>query len=115
MPPDNPSIVRVTRKRIREIFNNSQHYTSIEDGEYLEQVLSDSAVTPDKARALNCPPATRSQYVRYYDTNRRWMVDVHRYLKPDGTLAASGEPDPYRVNMGDAIFTVDEPKPRKRR
>jgi len=35
------------------------------------------------------------------------MVEIHRYLQPDGTLGASGRPDPKRVNMGDVIYKYD--------
>ena len=105
--PHNPQIVNVSAVRIREIFNTSQHATSIENGEYLEVFVRDDVLQDETARKKNLPLGTRSQYLRYFNLRRQWMVEIHRYLQPDGTLGASGRPDPKRVNMGDVIYKYD--------
>jgi hypothetical protein len=104
---DNPSIRRVSDVRIREIFNSSQHPAAIQNREYIEQILSDDPVPAATARRRRWPRGTRSQYVRYLNSRREVMVEVHRFRKPDGTLAASGRPDPKLVRIGNVIYRFD--------
>ncbi len=52
------------------------------------------------------PPGTRSQLIRYLDQKGSWVVEVHQYLRPDGTLGASGRPDPKRLRLGGIIYAV---------
>lgn len=53
------------------------------------------------------PPGTRSQRVEYWDSTGSELVKVatcHRYLRPDGSLGASGKPDPKRVFHDGEVF-----------
>jgi hypothetical protein len=46
------------------------------------------------------PVGTRSQLVEYWDAQQGRLVKValaHRYLLADGSLGASGKPDPKQV------------------
>lgn len=50
------------------------------------------------AQADWLPAGTRSQILHYYTPDLKSKVAiVHRYLRPDGTLGASGMPDPKQV------------------
>ena len=40
------------------------------------------------------PPCTLSQIVKYLDASGRPVAVVHQYLLANGTLGASGRPDP---------------------
>lgn len=51
------------------------------------------------------PMGTRSQFIRYSDKGR-WVVEIHQYLRPDGTLGASGRPDPKRLRLEGIIYSV---------
>lgn len=51
--------------------------------------------------AANQPPGTRSQMISYRDASDKEIARVHQYLKPDGTLGASGRPDPKRLLIND--------------
>ena len=49
----------------------------------------------------NQPPGTRSQLLAYSDSNGQVVARVHRYLRPDGSIGASGKPDPkYLLHEG---------------
>ena len=40
------------------------------------------------------PLGTLSQVIEYYDAAGQMQVMVHQYLRPDGSIGASGRPDP---------------------
>jgi len=54
--------------------------------------------------ALNMAPGTLSQLIAYVDRDRTHVAIAHRYLKPDGGLAASGRPDPKVVRRADTLY-----------
>lgn len=50
-----------------------------------------------------------SQRVEYWEADQGALVKVavvHRYLRPDGTLGASGKPDPKRVLHAGVVYGV---------
>ena len=52
------------------------------------------------------PPGTRSQILDYRDPNGERVVTVHRYLRPDGTLGGSGQPDPKWIRREGEVFIL---------
>ena len=50
------------------------------------------------------PPGTLSQVLEYYDADGQMLVLVHQYLRPDGTIGASGKPDPKWMRLEDEIL-----------
>lgn len=51
------------------------------------------------------PEGTLSQIVAYEDSSNR-IVLVHRYLRPDGTIGASGRPDPKELFEDGILYYV---------
>ena len=43
------------------------------------------------------PKGTKSQKIGYFDRNGIKVAEVHQYLLPDGSIGASGIPDPLRI------------------
>ena len=63
-------------------------------------------VVKDRPCPLASEPAgTRSQMVADVDGVRRVAL-VHRYLRPDGTVGASGMPDPKELLDDDVLYFV---------
>ena len=63
-------------------------------------------VVKDRPCPLASEPAgTRSQMVAYFDGVRRVAL-VHRYLRPDGTVGASGMPDPKELLDDGVLYFV---------
>jgi hypothetical protein len=56
------------------------------------------------------PFCTRSQLISYLDDAGQEVARVHQYLQPDGTLGASGRPDPKRL-LHDGILYFPLPEP----
>ena len=52
------------------------------------------------------PYCTHSQIVYYYAKDGEKLAIVHQYLRPDGTLGASGIPDPKYLRLADRILYV---------
>jgi len=52
------------------------------------------------------PFCTHSEFVRYVDSSGKLIVELHRYLRPDGSLGASGKLDPKRLRDGTTILTI---------
>lgn len=51
------------------------------------------------------PAGTLSQIIAYRQGGRQVAI-VHQYLKPDGTLGASGLPDPKRLLINGLLYIV---------
>lgn len=78
------------------------------DAGALHTVVVDSALaTIRRCERLGMPLGTLSQLVEYYDGDVSIAL-AHRYLKPDGTLGASGKPDPKRLTVGDEVWVVPD-------
>lgn len=52
------------------------------------------------------PYGLRSQIVYYVDQNDETIAVVHQYLRPDGSLAGSGRPDPKHLLLGNRRLHV---------
>jgi len=100
-------LVRVSPQKLRELFNSGQYYERVQAGQLLAVVGTDRHPS---APAANEPFCTRSQIVYYYDVQqRRKVAIVHQYLRRDGSIGASGRPDPKRIRDGDTIYTLKLP------
>src|SRR5438876_25595 len=63
-------------------------------GEFTTKVVNDAHPSPPKADEPIC---TRSQLIAYYDAAGKKVAEAHQYLRTDGTIGASGIPDPKEV------------------
>lgn len=76
----------------------------IEDGALKPVYLrNDHLLNPER---LGEPQCTRGQMIRYLDSKGRWLVEVFQYLREDGTLGASGKPDPKRLRLGQTVYAL---------
>jgi hypothetical protein len=85
---------RVSRERLREIFNEAQYWERAQSGEFRTIVLREGNPDPIKSGQTI---GTKSQIVSYFDSQDNEVARVDQYLKPDGTLGGSGLPDPKKV------------------
>jgi len=96
---------------LREIFNSAV-LPRIDRGELLEVVRSEGAPNP----RVGEPSGTRSQRVEYWESAGsalRKVATVHRYLRPDGSLGASGLPDPKRVLHEGLLYAPHVERPTR--
>ena len=59
----------------------------------MERVLRSGDPDP----LYNLPKGAKSEIVGYFNQFGKKIAEIHRYILPDGTLAASGKPDPKAV------------------
>jgi hypothetical protein len=86
----NSRLRRVSAQQLQRIFNTQRYHERAESGEFTQIVQVRRPAPP----ALREVPGTESQIVHYIDRGGNTVAIVHQYERPDGTLAASGRPDP---------------------
>lgn len=101
MPSDD--IIRVSEWELRKIFNKSGYLEKLEKGEIEANIRRNKH--PNWIAAW-VPFCTYSQEVSYRRRDGSEVARVHQYFRPDGTLGASGLPDPKRVMIGDTKYRL---------
>src|SRR2546430_901633 len=89
--------------RIQRLFNTNQYWMRMRAGEFSAYVQREHHPSPPLAFVPDC---TRSQLVAYVDAVGTTIALVHQYLKPDGTLGASGRPDPKMLLHNGVLYTL---------
>lgn len=92
---------RVTPQELRKLFNGGCFWERVCSGELHAQVETESHPSPLKSGQPLC---TRSQMVAYFNANKQEVARVHQYKRPDGSIGASGRPDPKRVLVDGVIY-----------
>ena len=109
MPPsqDLEPVEWVTKGTIRKYFNDGRFAERVGSGELTTMLKWESHADP---RRTGEPLCTQSQIVYYYAPDGHAVAVVHQYLRPDGTIGASGLPDPKCLFLQDrTIHLPSEP------
>jgi len=95
----------VSPQELREEFNRSSYQQKVDEGLLQEKIERNTHLkSPENFQGPFC---THSQVVYYLDyQNSTPLAVVHRYLRPDNSLGASGKPDPKRLKVGDEFWAV---------
>ena len=91
---------------LRQMFNEGRYYERVKAGEFTQKVLKNRHPALPVA---NEPVCTRSQIIAYHDNSGNRIALVHQYLRRDGSLGASGQPDPKRLLSNGILYVVLEP------
>ena len=94
---------------MRQKFNDGKFWELVKSGE-LAAIVTDSRHPALMAAAE--PHCTYSQEVSYRDADNTEVARVHQYLRPDGTIGASGLPDPKRVLVDGVLYRLTKKKDR---
>ncbi|MDO8434967.1 MAG: hypothetical protein Q7S58_21420 [Candidatus Binatus sp.] len=106
-----PQIVRIGETELRRLFNEN-YLPQIGTNKIEERVMRGAGKHPAPAPAQE-PYCTESQQVSYRDpATGKELARAHRYVRPDGTLGASGKPDPKRVSVNDVLYRIIKQKNR---
>jgi hypothetical protein len=76
---------------MRERFNRGMYWERMKAGEFTAVVRKPGKPQPE---ILAQWPTAISQSVSYLDSMNNEIARVHQYVLPDGTIVASGRPDP---------------------
>jgi hypothetical protein len=93
--------VYVDHQTLRQRFNALDYYGAVLRGELTAVAQRDSVLR----EPLGFPAGTRTQRV-YYMKGQVRVAIVHQYVLPDGTLGASGLPDPKWLRDGRRILML---------
>jgi len=98
-------MIFVTAAELRERFNRDRYSERAAAGELAASVRAERHPSPEPAGETFC---TMSQIITYTDpsTGARLAL-AHQYLRPDGTIGASGRPDPKRIWDNGVIYALD--------
>jgi hypothetical protein len=100
--------IRVGEWPLREIFNEGRYVERAEAGELRVEIKRSKPCLNSDTK--NWIPGTLTQELRYYDSNNLLVAKAHRFLRPDGLLAASGKVDPKRVVKDNIMYILDLPE-----
>jgi len=104
-PPLSDEVKYISKESICRMFNESQYPSMITEGQLMPKLLRNAHLKkPEEKREPYC---THSQMIRYSDQAGHWVVVVHQYVRPNGTIGGSGRPDPKRLRIVNTVFTVD--------
>ena len=99
-----PPIQYVSAADLRALFNEGRYVDLVGYGALSEKLIREGAPAPQ----ANQPPGTRSQVVAYLDSKGKQIAIVHQYLRTDGRLGGSGQPDPKKLFHNGVVYILDE-------
>lgn len=99
MPPEKLA----SPEELRQMFNMGCFWERARSGELRAVLMSEKHPAPPKSSQPLC---TLSQTLAYFDDQDQEVARVHQYKRPNGTLGASGRPDPKRLLIGDIIYKI---------
>lgn len=88
-------VCRVSARDIRHRFNAGGYLHLALAGQL--QVIVTKNAHPSPPLATSEPICTRSQILSYRDGAGFEIARIHQYVRPDGSMGASGLPDPKRL------------------
>src|SRR6266852_801486 len=91
--PKTPLIQRVTSEEMCKRFNEGGYWEKVKSGIWTSHVLESNVSTLLSQETVEIT----SVMLSYRDSEGNEMARVHQFMRPDGTLAASGRPDPKRL------------------
>lgn len=92
-------IEEVSATQLREIFNQNGYLDKLKAGIIKSRKTYEIHHAPDGE-----PFCTHSQILFYYNLSNQLLAVVHQYRRPDGTLGASGKPDPKKIYLLNKIL-----------
>jgi len=97
IPPE-----RVDRRTIREIFNDCQELQRLVSEKVNIATMKRSHLTNPEEKRL--PWCTHSESLRFHNDSGTHSVLIHQYQLPDGTIGASGLPDPKQIKINEKVY-----------
>jgi hypothetical protein len=95
-------IKRISVEEMRKRFNEGGYWENVQNGKWtaypLESRISD-ALEKETVQIT-------SVMLSYRNENGDEMARVHQYVRPDGSIAASGRPDPKRLVQDGILYRL---------
>ena len=95
---------------MRQLFNDNRIIERTKDGEFTEKVIENRHPALPLADEPFC---TQSQMVSYRKSDGTEIARAHRYLRKDGSIGASGLPDPCLYHDGRVLYYLVRMRTKK--
>jgi hypothetical protein len=102
--PKAPTIKRVTSEQMCKRFNDGSYWAKVLKGEWTAHVLESNISHLLTSETVEIT----SVMLSYHDENGDERARVHQFMRPDGTLAASGKPDPKRLLENGILYRLEK-------
>ena len=102
-----PKIKRVTSEELCKRFNDGGYWGKTKTGELTAHVMESNISTLLTQESVQII----SQMISYRDYQGNEVARVHQFVRPDGSLAASGLPDPKRLLENGILYRLEK-KPK---
>jgi hypothetical protein len=90
---------------MRWLFRRHRFLARVNSGDLVQRITRNT----HPSRTAACEPfCTRTQIISYDNSNQEEEARVHQYLRTDGTIGASGRPDPKRLKIGTQIYLLQK-------
>jgi hypothetical protein len=101
---------------LRRLFNEGKYIQKITSQELTARSIRCNEVDPNSDKiGSTIPKGSISQTLRLFDANNDFVAEFQRYIRPEGTIGASGYNDPKRMGINGLRFHQQEPgKPQPR-
>ena len=101
-----PAVKYLTAGEVRRLLAESILPEQLKRGDLAETVKKREHFDPPPAQEPLC---TWSEMVEWKDRMGARIALLHRYLRPDGKIGASGKPDPKELRLGGVTYRVRAP------
>lgn len=102
----NPPDRWVSVHKLRQAFNDGHYWERVQAG-VLQECLKDRRHRTKPT--ANLPPCTHSEIYEYRDQHGERVAIVHLMRLPDGSIGASGRPDPKLLLVDGVVWHISEP------
>jgi hypothetical protein len=101
-------MMRIEASEMQQRFNDGKYWERCKSGEFTAVVMESRHPS---LTAASEPFCTQSQMISYRDADNTEIARVHQYLRTDGSLGASGKPDPKRLFEDGILYRlIKKPK-----
>jgi hypothetical protein len=102
----------VSSEAIQSLFNDADYVGQVRRAILYELIRRCKQKRPCRGSPED-PPETRSQTVEFFNRHGDRIAVVHRYVRPDGRIGASGKQDPkWLLHEGTLYIKERDPQPR---
>lgn len=94
---------RIEPSEMQKMFNEGGYWAKAQSGELTVVTMEHRHPS---LTAANEPYCTYSQMLSYRNADNMEIARVHQYLRPDGSIGASGKPDPKRLFADGTLYRL---------
>src|SRR5260370_9659785 len=105
-----PTKRRINPYDLRRLFNEGYYINRINSKKFTGRSVRCKPVEANNPNiGPRIPIGSISQTLQVLDANDNQVAEFHRYIRPEGTIGASGYNDPKRIAINNVRFHQEQP------